>query len=114
MTKEVKESAEYDNFLDRVQKPKEEASLTGFIEEVDEPSAIDADEWEKHWFDMPECKSSDLKMYKRLIVNFRCAEDYEEFRRVTGLSLTMKTKTTYFPMTAKNDFTLTKWVQDDE
>lgn len=45
--------------------------------------------------------NKDVSAWKQLIVSFRSKEDYEEFSRITGLSLTEKTKSTFFPMQEK-------------
>ncbi len=46
-------------------------------------------------------KNEDKAGYKQLIVNFATKEDYVEFARITGLNLTDKTRSTFFPQQEK-------------
>ena len=41
--------------------------------------------------------NSDVSAWKQLIVSFANKEDYEEFAKVTGLNLTEKTRSVFFP-----------------
>jgi hypothetical protein len=44
-----------------------------------------------------EYKNKDCSAFKSLIVNFDSEDDFKRFLALTGLPLTMKTKSTYFP-----------------
>lgn len=49
------------------------------------------------WFDMPEFIQENTQAVKRVVINFEKEEDIELFNKVTGLSVTMKTKGVFFP-----------------
>jgi hypothetical protein len=51
----------------------------------------------QHWFDMPEFVQEDREAIKRVYINFEKEEDIQEFNRITGLNITMKTKGVFFP-----------------
>lgn len=58
---------------------------------------IDQDEWKKEWQGMPEFVQEDLSPYKTLQVHFASHEDMEKFSELIGQSLTIKTRSIWFP-----------------
>lgn len=53
---------------------------------------------EDHWFDMPEFVQGSKAAVKRVWLNFETEDDMEEFNKVTGLNITMKTKGVFYPI----------------
>jgi hypothetical protein len=53
--------------------------------------------WTEHWEGMPEYRMRDITPVKSLTIHFANHENYEEFKGVTGLSLTAQTKSAWFP-----------------
>lgn len=51
----------------------------------------------KEWTGMPEFVQGDVEFYKGLVVRFLTKEDFEEFARLIGQSLTEGTKSIWFP-----------------
>lgn len=66
------------------------------IEEVDLFGPVEKP-WEDHWWGMPEFSMQDASPYKRLTVNFAAPEDYQDFVKATGLQLTGKSDSAWFP-----------------
>jgi len=54
-------------------------------------------DWKSEWKDMPDYSQGDKKAVKRVVINFETVEDMEEFNKITGLSVTMKTKGVFYP-----------------
>jgi len=56
-------------------------------------------DWQqKEWQDMPEYVQESKAAIKRVVINFENEEDMEEFNKVTGLKVTMKTKGVFYPI----------------
>lgn len=53
--------------------------------------------WKEEWKGMPEFIQEDKEAIKRVTINFETEEDIEQFNKVTGLDITMKTKGVFFP-----------------
>lgn len=49
------------------------------------------------WVGMPEFVQEEKKPYKELIVRFETEDDYKEFSKLIGQSLTIKTKSIWHP-----------------
>lgn len=64
----------------------------------------------KEWKDMPEFVQEDKEAVARVVINFETEEDIDLFNKVTGLSITKKTKGVFFPLPKKT----TKMVYVDE
>lgn len=58
---------------------------------------------EKEWEGMPEFQSDNLDSWKRLIVHFKCEQDYLDFQKLVGQELTEKTKYIFYPKQEKMD-----------
>lgn len=113
---DVKESAEYDNFMDRVHEPTKGRSLEdafGGLETEDTRP-----EWEQNWEGMPDYTTSQagtgVEVYKQINVRFRNKEDYEEFAKLIGQGLTPKTKTIWYPRDDRIKNSLMRWIEGDE
>lgn len=55
------------------------------------------EKWESEWVDMPEFIQGKKRPYKEIIIRFASKEDYEAFQRKIGQSLTIKTKSIWYP-----------------
>lgn len=113
---EVKESAEYDNFLEESKKPLEKVDLTALLgaeeEKTAHEKAEESDKWENHWMDMPEFEQEDDTPFKKITVSFRTQEDYEEFvELVKQTNMTLKTKSIWYPSLAKDANCLKRWFE---
>ena len=51
----------------------------------------------KHWKDMPSFNQGDRKAFGRVTINFESQEDMDDFNKLTGLSVTKKTKGAFYP-----------------
>lgn len=49
------------------------------------------------WEDMPEYDQEDQMSYKSILVHFKNAKDYEDFKKFIGQDMTDKTKSIWFP-----------------
>jgi len=109
---EVKESADYDNFMDQMREEyvKEvQDTLWGSEEKIVE----DLEEWKKQWVGMPSFNQEDKKPYKTVYVHFRNEEDYKAFAKLIDQSLTDKTKSIWHPKREVQDLFSQRWVEDD-
>ena len=107
---DVKESSEYDNFIGKTEL-KKTVKLTEFLGVEDED---DAEEWRKHWKDMPEFEQEEDRPFKTIYVHFRTKEDYEKFAKVVDQKLTDKTKSIWHPKLDITKNSLLRWIEDDE
>lgn len=107
---EVKESAEYENCLDILGTalPKQ-STLSQFLGE-EEPD--DTPDWKKHWVGMPEFNQEDNPPYKKLLISFRTEEDYQDFAKIIGQSLTEKTKSIWHPKLDRDENSLKRWIEE--
>ena len=55
------------------------------------------EDWKKHWKNMPEYVQENKEAIKRVAINFESEAAIEEFNKLTGLNITMKTKGIFFP-----------------
>jgi hypothetical protein len=53
--------------------------------------------WRKEWQSMPEFTQEDTQPFKQMIVNFETEQDYRDFSKFMGQSMTFKTKSIWFP-----------------
>ena len=61
---------------------------------------------DKLWQGMPEFEQEEQKPYRSLIVHFASQKDVEMFSKATGLTLTDKTKWTWYPAKDKQSRSL--------
>ena len=90
---EVKESADYDNYLGEVKDDSLPTSLGAFMEDGEDGINDEADieQWRKHWKNMPAFTQEEKKAYKQVIMSFRTKEDYEDFQDKIDQRMTEKT-----------------------
>lgn len=100
-------SEEYDNF---VGKTNIEKNILSDLLESDTPKNTNTNGRDVHWKEMPEFVQNAIKTYKTLYVHFRNEEDYLEFQKLIGQTLTKKTKATWHPLLEKNELTLDRWI----
>jgi len=103
----VKESAEYDNFLDQ----KVELDEPGRLFDIEEE-----DEREKLWRDMPEFENNEKKTFKTIYLHFRNEEDFNEFvSKYKSLdsdqTISKKTKSMWYPHLDKDENSLRRWFE---
>jgi len=112
---QVKESAEYENFVGKKQELQDPTtSLLDFLGEDGVAEPEDDDEtWRKHWKDMPEFVQHDNKTYKSIQVHFRCKEDYDEFAKLISQNLTDKTKSIWHPKLDITKNSLMRWIEEE-
>ena len=111
---EVKESAEYDNFLNKkeeLDKPNDLSPFLGMEKEEDVK--------EKLWVGMPEFVQKDNPTYKTIYVHFRNKEDFDEFRKKyknvmdDEQNISDKTKSMWYPHLAKDENSLKRWFEEE-
>ena len=54
-------------------------------------------DWRKEWVGMPEFIQEERKPYSTIIVRCETKEDLEDFSKIIGQKLTMKTKSIWHP-----------------
>ena len=74
----------------------------------------DTEEWKKHWIGMPEFNQEKKPPFKKIYVNFRNQEDYEEFSKLINQNLSEKTKSIWHPKLERDENTLKRWIESDE
>lgn len=78
--------------------------LTGFdlslFENLETLEVVD--DINKEWENMPEFDNENIKPYRRVIISFENEENVKKFAKATGLNITDKTKSTYFPPKEQN------------
>lgn len=63
-----------------------------------QPVLFDKGEWwENHWQGMPEFVQEDLAPVKTIYVHFETREDYLAFQKLVGQTLTMNTRSIWYP-----------------
>lgn len=107
----IKESTEYDNFLNKKVEVTEENKLFGDNEvEVKK----DAD---KYWVDMPEFVQEEKKSYKTIYLHFRTEQDFRDFvkkyKEVDDEQvISDKTKSMWYPHLSKDENSLKRWFEE--
>jgi hypothetical protein len=112
MSDKIKESAEYDNFLEESSTAPKKQSLGAFVE-TKEVTAETSDKWEQHWMGMPAYDQEANNPFKKVTVSFRTKEDFDEFAKAVGQKLTDKTKSIWYPKLAKDANCLKRWMEDE-
>ena len=64
---------------------------------------------EEHWCGMPEYEQEKQRPYAAVNVRFETQKDLEDFCELTGLVLTPKSKSAWFPEAAKKDTGMKRW-----
>ena len=76
------------------------------IEVVDVP-------WKEHWVGMPDFENEKNENHKKLVVNFRTQEDYDDFAILIGQKLTPKTRSIWFPVLIPGADSLWRYINED-
>lgn len=120
MTKDIKETTEYDSFLgrrddDAVNDVSKFMGDDAFIKE--KPLEEKPDEqltreefFKKYWKGMPTFDQNDNPPWKQLYVNFRNKEDYEEFAKLVDQKLSGDSKSIWYPKLDIEDNSLHRWI----
>lgn len=111
MVESVKETTEYESLIGVKVELKGPASLENFLyseEEIEEAQP----EWKKNWVGMPEYENEANPPYKKIQINFRDEEDYNEFAKLIGQNLTEKTKSIWHPKLDKDKNALRRWIEE--
>lgn len=111
MVESVKETTEYESLIGVKVELKGPASLENFLyseEEIEEAQP----EWKKNWVGMPEYENEANPPYKKIQINFRDEEDYNEFAKLIGQNLTDKTKSIWHPKLDKDKNALRRWIEE--
>ena len=91
MTKEIKETTEYESCLDfqsdevnDVTKFMDDGAIqdTGLVAEVDDSLLTREEFFKKYWKGMPTFDQNDNPPYKQIYLNFRNEEDYKAFAKL--------------------------------
>jgi len=57
----------------------------------------EATTWRKEWQGMPEFRHEDTAPFQKIIVNFKTKEDVKKFAELTGIKITYKTNSIWYP-----------------
>lgn len=119
MTKEIKETTEYESCLDYVSDEVNDVSKfmgdDAFTPEKpleEKPdSQLTRDEFfRKYWKGMPTYDQNDNPPWKQLIINFRNEEDYKEFGKLLSQNISEDTKSIWYPKLEIEDNSLHRWI----
>jgi hypothetical protein len=78
--------------------PSDAKSLKRPIREPNQVTMFDMEpNWREHWWGMPEFSMGDATPQYRITINFMTAEDVKAFAEATGLSVTTRSDSAWFP-----------------
>ena len=70
---------------------------------------------QNYWEDMPEFEQNDLDIYGSMNIAFRTEEDFRAFvQLIEQPSVSIKSRGVYYPVRAKSENTLLRWMPDEE
>ena len=110
MKPDIQESTVYESLIGVKEDVDHHATLADFLG-VEEN---ERKEWEKHWIGMPEYVQEDNPPYKKILISFRTEEDYDEFAKLIGQNLTIKTKSIWYPKLDRDENSLKRWIETDD
>lgn len=110
--KNLSSESEYDNFIKESNKPPKKSTLEDFVGEKKKDDATTSDKWEHHWMGMPDFTNETDLPFKKLIVTFKTAEDYQKFIDLMDQPMTEKTKTIWFPELPRTANSLKRWMEE--
>lgn len=115
MSEDIKDtSLEFDGCIGKVNKEDAPVTLSGFLGEEEKYTPETEEEaWKQTWVGMPSYKSDDIPLGRKLIVTFESDEAFDEFCKKLEIKLTNRTKSTYYPPKKNTDWSLTRWIDDD-
>ena len=102
----VKETTEYDNFLNKKVETPQENKL------FDDTEVTAQKEADKFWVNMPEFVQEDLTPFRVINVRFRNEEDVQEFARLMQQEITPKQKALWFPFAEFRRASHLRWVDE--
>jgi len=70
------------------------------------------EEWKEHWKGMPEFIQNDLSPYKSIKINFRSLEDMKKFSELINQTVTMNTRSIWFPKAKIGKIVDKKYIYD--
>ena len=74
----------------------------------------DAEPWEKTWEGMPEFVQDDFSPFKTIYVHFESYEDVKKFAELVGQSLTIKTRSIWYPEAEIGRMMNKRWGDNEE
>jgi hypothetical protein len=87
-----------EEFQPTTSQPAEELSPEELAKLPIQPALFEKGEWwEDYWKGMPEFIQEDLAPVKTIYVHFETKEDYQAFAALVGQSLTMNTRSIWYP-----------------
>ena len=106
----LKESSEYENFLDQKTEVQKKGALPIDV-------TVNASDKDKYWIGMPEFVQEEKKTYKTIYLHFRNEEDYKEFvsnykSMDSDQVITDKTKSMWYPHLDKDENSLKRWFEE--
>ena len=119
MTKEIKETTEYESCLDfqsddvnDVTKFMDDGAIadTGLVAEIDDSLLTREEFFKKYWKGMPTFDQNDNPPYKQIYLNFRNEEDYKAFAKLVDQNLSDKTKSIWYPKLEIEENSLHRWI----
>lgn len=69
-------------------------------------------EWKEHWVGMPEFVQKDLEPIKQITVSFESEEDMARFAELVGQTVTMNTRSIWFPEVDIGRYANKRWGKD--
>jgi hypothetical protein len=107
----VKETTEYDNFLNKKVETPQENKL------FDDTEVTAQKEADKFWVGMPEFVQEEKKSFKTIYLHFRTEEDFREFvkkyKQVDDeQTISDKTKSMWYPHLSKDENSLKRWFEE--
>jgi hypothetical protein len=70
------------------------------------------EEWKEHWKGMPEFIQNDLSPYKYIKINFKSLEAMKAFSELIGQTITMNTRSIWFPKAKIGKIVDKKYIYD--
>lgn len=74
-----------------------EEALAAFVEPSQAALIETGERWEEAWGGMPEFKQDDLAPWKSIYVHFESREDMEKFAKLVKQTITLNTRSIWFP-----------------
>lgn len=72
------------------------------------------EKWEDEWKGMPEFKQEDLQPYKTIYVHFADRKDMEKFAKLVKQTITLNTRSVWYPEAEIGRIATKKYVKDEE
>jgi len=66
--------------------------------------------WQEHWKGMPEYIQKDTSPFKTIYVHFEKRADMNAFAKLIGQTITLNTKSLWYPEADINDFSKTRYI----